>query len=99
MGDRVSFNLPYLASSSIAIDPFNQSSLDLIHYMHSEVGVIHPKGLGPQTYLLRRRIDPRNETTYYGALHSNLILVSLDGLLLGFGIKLPRCVQYHQGTQ
>lgn len=63
---RLLLNFASLASSSIAIDPFNQSPLDLIHYMHSEVGVIHPNGLGQWTYSLRRRIDPRNETRYYG---------------------------------
>ena len=43
--DSTSFNFPRQAIPSIAIDPFDRSSSDIIQYMHSGVGVIRPNGL------------------------------------------------------
>lgn len=90
MGDRVSFDfiwlpaalrltrstkVPYI-SSTICIAKLALFILTALVLGHTHYG---------------SALNPRNEITYYGALHSNLILVSLDGLSLWFGIKLPRC--------
>ena len=71
--------LPHQATSTIAIDPFDQNPLDLIQHMHSGVGVLHSNVLvssdtvimAAQLLALRNYILP--------LFHSNLILVSLDG--------------------
>ena len=74
-----SFDFPQQAVFSIATDPFKRNSLDLLQYMHSGVGVFHPNGLASWDMIITVAHSSAQRNYILRRLHSNLILVSLDG--------------------
>ena len=67
------------AASNSAIDLFDRNFLDLIHYMHSGVGVFHPNGsVSLDTFIMATHSSAQRKYILW-LLHSNLILNSLDG--------------------
>ena len=78
-GDCASFISPHQAASSTAVDPFDRNILDLIHHMHSVVGVIHPNGLVSWDMIIMAAHSSALRNYILRLLHSNLILASLDG--------------------
>lgn len=70
---------PKDAASSIANEPFDPTSLNLIHNMHSGLGVFHPNGLVSSDTIIMAAYSSVQRNYIQRLLHSNLILVSLDG--------------------